>query len=98
MEKEEEHCFDISFLKGKPMIIIIKLAGGWGYVSTPLLSFSESEKPLYHNHSSGISSCELDDSVDNIFKDLSVNMISTSHPKDGDEKMIQSDTDPWIKH
>jgi len=25
-------------------------------------------------------------------------MISTSHPKDGDEEMIQSDTDPWIKH
>jgi len=25
-------------------------------------------------------------------------MVSTSHPKDGDEQMIQLDTDPWIKH
>ena len=25
-------------------------------------------------------------------------MISTSHLKDGDEEMIQSDTDPWINH
>ena len=29
---------------------------------------------------------------------LSVNMISTSHLKDRDEEMIQSDTDPQIKH
>ena len=25
-------------------------------------------------------------------------MISTSHLEDEDEEMIQSDTDPWIKH
>ena len=25
-------------------------------------------------------------------------MVSTSHLEDGDEEMIQSDTDPWIKH
>jgi len=25
-------------------------------------------------------------------------MVSTCHPEDGDEEMIQSDTDPWIKH
>ena len=25
-------------------------------------------------------------------------MVSTSYPEDGDEEMIQSDTDPWIKH
>ena len=30
--------------------------------------------------------------------ELSVNMVSTSHLEDGDEEMIQSDTDPWIKH
>ena len=27
-----------------------------------------------------------------------VNMVSTSHPEDGNKEMIQSDTDPWIKH
>jgi len=69
-----------------------------GYVSTPILSASESEESLYHNHSSGTSSWESDISIDNIFKDLSVNMVSTSHPKDRDEKMIQADIDPWIKH
>ena len=25
-------------------------------------------------------------------------MVSTSHLEDGDEEMIQSNTDPWIKH
>jgi len=30
--------------------------------------------------------------------DLSVNIVSTSHVEDEDKKMIQSDTDLWIKH
>jgi len=37
-------------------------------------------------------------SVGNIIRELSMNMVSTSHLKDGDEEMIQSDADPWIKH
>ena len=41
---------------------------------------------------------ESDVSVGNIFKDLSVNMVSTSHLEDRDEEMSQSDTNPWIKH
>ena len=45
-----------------------------------------------------MSSWESDVRVGEIFKDLSVNMVSTSHLEDGDEEMIQSDTDPWIKH
>jgi len=45
-----------------------------------------------------MSSWESYVSVGDIFKDLSVNMISTSHLEDGDKEMIQSDTDPWIKH
>ena len=65
-----------------------------GYVSTLIPSASESKELLYHDHSSGTSSWESDISVGNIFKDLSVNLISTSHPKDGDREMIQSDTDP----
>jgi len=64
------------------------------YVSTPISSASESEESLYHDLSSGMSLWESDVSVSNIFKELSVNMVSTSHPKDGDEEMIQSDTDP----
>ena len=66
---------------------------GLGYVSTPIPSAFESEESLYHNHSSVTSSWESDISVGNIFKDLSVNMVSTSHPEDGDEEIIQSDTD-----
>jgi len=67
-------------------------------MSTAISSASESEESLYHDHSSSTSSWESDVSVGDIFKDLSVNMVSRSHPEDGDEKMIQSDTDPWIKH
>ena len=67
-------------------------------MSTPILSASESEESLYHNNPSGTSSWESDVSIGNIFKDLSVIMVSTSHPEDRDEKMIQLDTDPWIKH
>jgi len=67
-------------------------------MSTPIPSASESEESLNHNHSSGTSSWESDVSFGNIFKDLSVNMTSTSHPEDGDEEMILSDADPWIKY
>ena len=57
---------------------------GLGYVLTPISSASKSEESLYHYSSSGISSWESDVSVDNIFKELSVNIVSTSHPEDGD--------------
>ena len=67
-------------------------------MSTPISSASESEKSIYHYCSLGTSSWESDVSISNIFKELSVNMVSTSHPEDGDEEMIQSDIDPWIKH
>ena len=67
-------------------------------MSTPIPSASESEESLYHNHSSGTSSWESDVSIGNIFKELSVNVVSTNHPEDGDEEMIQSDIDPWIKY
>jgi len=59
-------------------------------VSTPISSAAKSKESLYQNHSSGTSSWESDVSVVNIFKDLSVNVISTSHPEYGDEEMIQS--------
>ena len=59
-----------------------------GYVSTLIPSASESEESLYYSHSSDTSSLKSDVSVGNIFKELSVNMISTSHLEDGDEEMI----------
>ena len=65
---------------------------------TPIPSAPDSKESLYHNHSSGISPWESNVSVGNIFKELAVNIVSISHPEDGDEVMIQSDTDPWIKH
>jgi len=61
---------------------------GLGYVSTPIPSASESEESLYHNHSSGTLSWESDVSVGNLFGELSVNMVSTSHLEDGDEETI----------
>ena len=67
-------------------------------MSTPISSASESEESLYYDQSSYTLSWESDVSVSGILKELSVNMVSTSYPKDGDGEMIQSDIDPWIKH
>jgi len=83
--------------KGKAPNYYHKTLRGLGYISTPIPSTSESEESLYHDHSSCTSSWESDVSVGGIFKELSVNMVSTSHPEEEDE-MIQSDTDPLIKH
>jgi len=55
----------------------------------PILLDFESEESLYHNHSSGTSSWESDVSVSDIFIDLSVNMVSTSHLVDENEEKIQ---------
>jgi len=85
-------------LKGKTPDYYHRTRRGLGYVSTPIPSASESEESLYHNYSSGTSSWESNVSVGNLFEELSVNMVSTSHLEDGDDEMIQSDTDPWIKH
>ena len=60
----------------------------------PISSDFESKDSLYHDHSSSTSSWESDVSVGDIFKDLSVNMVSRGHPKDENKKIIQSDTDP----
>ena len=59
-------------------------------MSTLIPLSNESEESLYHDHPSGKSSWESDISVDAIFKDLSVNMVSTSHLEDEeeDEEMI----------
>jgi len=84
--------------KGKTPNYYHQTRWGLGYVSTPIPSASGSEESLYHNHSSDTSSSESDVSVDNIFRELSVNMISTIHLEDGDGEMIWSDTYPWIKH
>ena len=74
--------------KGKAPDYYHRTRKGLGYESTPIPSASESEESLYLKHSSGISSWESDVSVGNIFKDLSVNMVSTSRPEDGDEEII----------
>ena len=93
MAKEGKFYFCLLFPEGKHLTIVTELGGGWA-VSTPIPSASESEELLYHNHSPGTSSWESDVNVGNIFKDLLVNMVSTSHPEDEDEEMIQSDIDP----
>jgi len=73
-----------------------------GYVFTPVSSDSEPEKWVRYDHSLGTSSLESDVSVGTLFKNLSVNMVSTSHMEDKDkdeaEEMIQSDADFWIEH
>ena len=64
----------------------------------PIPSDFEFEESLYHGHSSGTLSWESDVSIGDIFRDLSVNMVSISHLEDEDEEMMQLDTDPHIKH
>ena len=68
-----------------------------GYVFTPVSSDSEPEKWVRYDHSLGTLSWESDVSVGALFKNLSVNMVSTSHMEDKDkdeaEEMIQSDAD-----
>jgi len=81
-------------LKGKTPDYYHRTRRGLGYVSTPIPSASESEESLYNDYSSGTSSWESDVSVSNLFEELSVYMVSTSHLEDRDEEMIQSDTDP----
>jgi len=80
--------------KGKGPDYYHKSRRGLGYILTQIPS-TESEES-YHDHSSGTSSWESDVGVGGIFKELSVNMVSTSHAEE--EVMIQSNTYPWIKH
>jgi len=74
--------------KGKTPDYYHRTHMGLGYVSTLIPSASEFEESLYHNYSSGTSSWESDVSIGNIFRELSVNMVSTSHLEDGDEEII----------
>jgi len=65
-------------------------------------SDSKSEE-VYHD-SSLATSWDLDISVGVLFESLSVNMVSASHLENNgediieSEELIQSDSDPWIKH
>jgi len=72
--------------KGKAFDYYHKTRRGLGYISTPIPLIFESEESLYHDHSSGTSSWESDVSVGGIFKEFSVNMVSTSHQEEEDEK------------
>jgi len=71
--------------KGKAPDYYHQTRRGLGYVSTPVPSASDSEGPSGHNCSSDTSSWESDVSVSNIFKELSINMVSTSHLESEDE-------------
>jgi len=70
----------------------------------PVSSDSESEEEVYPDSSSATSSWDSDVSVGDIFESLLVNIVSTSHFEDDgedtfkSEELIQSDSDPWIKH
>ena len=96
--KERWALLQSFILKGKILDYYHKSWRGLGYVSTPVPSNSESKEYQSHDHFLSTSSWELNVSIDAIFNSLSVNMVSTSHLEDKDDEMIQSDTDPWIKH
>ena len=85
--------------KGKDLDYYHKTRRGLGYVSTPVSLDPEFEE-VYHDSTSATSSWDSDISVDDIFKSLSVNMVSTNHLTDvredtfKSEELIQSDSDP----
>jgi len=79
--------------RGKAPDYYQKTQRGLGHVSTPILSDFEYEESLYHDHLSSMSSWKIDVSTSTIFRNFSVNMVSTSHLEEKDEEMIQSDTD-----
>jgi len=90
--------------KGKDPGYYYKTWRGLGYVSTSVSSDPEFEKEVYFDSSLATSSWDSDVNIDNIFRSLSVNIVSTNHVEDDredtfkSEELIQSDTDPWIKH
>jgi len=97
-DKRRRILFRSFIQKGKAPDYYYRTRRGLGYVSTPIPLASKFEGSLHHNHSLGMSLWESDVSVGNIFKELSIIMVSTSHPEDENEQIIQSDIDPWIKY
>ena len=86
--------------EGKPPDYYQKTGRGVGYITPPPVSENEISNYLRHDQSSGISSYESDVSIGPFFKNLTVNMVSTSHPDEdagGDEELMESTNDPWIK-
>jgi len=90
--------------KGKDFDYYHRTRRWLGFVSILVSSDSESEEEVYHDSLSTISSWDSNVSVGVIFESLSVNMVSASHLEDDgkdiieSEELIQSDSDPWIKH
>ena len=70
----------------------------------PVSSDPESEEEVNHGSSSVTSSWDLDIRVGDIFKSLSVNMVSFNHLEDDREdtfkakELVQSDSNLWIKN
>ena len=101
--KESEHYSVHLYQKAKTPITLTR-PKGLGYVSTLVSLDPEPEEEVYRDNLSAISSWNSDISVGNIFKSLSVNMVSSSHLEDDREntfkskELIQSDSNPWIKH
>lgn len=68
---------------------------GLGYVSNPTTSESNSKELVYHDPLSSTSSWSSDASVGVFFRALSVNTVSTSHPKeDENDGLPQSKDNP----
>jgi len=79
----------IFYTKRESPWLLSENSKGLGYMSTPVLSNSESEESPRHVTYQAVGA---------IFRNLSVNMISTSHLEHEDEEMIQSDNDSLITH
>jgi len=77
--------------KGKDPNYYHKTRRGLDYVSTQVLLDPESEKEVHYDSSSAISWWDSDVNVGNIFKSLSMNMVSTSYLEEDGEDTFESE-------
>ena len=91
MGKEKRALLRSFVPKGKNPDYYHKARRGISYVSTPISSDPESEKEVYYDSSSATSSWDSDVSFGDIFRSLSVNMVSFSHLHDDKEDTFESE-------
>ena len=90
LTKKNEHYYDLSYLKGKPLAIIIKLEADW------TMCLPQSRQISNLNNGSVMTThqerhCGSWFIAATMFKSLSVSMISTSHLEDEDRRNRRND-------
>jgi len=88
--KKNEYYFVPLYRKAKNPITAIRPEGD-SVMYLPISSDPKSKKEVYHDSSSAMSSWDSDVSISDIFRSLSVNMVSTSPFEDDGEDTCESE-------